>query len=504
MNLPGFSAQRRIDLFPALSGVSLVARVLCSKTLIRSAIAAVAFVCLFAVAATSAGPKTDSCTSASTGQQQLSPADSAALKSALAAYDAGQPKLAEAALLRLTRKYQFNFEANETLGLLYADGKKFTQAVPYLKRAAQAKQGNAIAHANLGAAYLQTGNAAAAVRELTASAKLDPKNTQTQSNLGQALVADKRSAEAAKAFALASALDPANSDLVYNWATALYNAGQNAEAAAVLARIPETERTDSIESLAGDIAEKQGRYKEAVEHIQNAARLNPTEANIYALTVEHMRHWSWQPAIQIAQYGIQKFPDSTRLHLAIGIAHYGHAQYDDAAAVFAELLARQPDNESFGDLLGRSCAAMGNPSVPGCSSLIAFADKHPANAEIAVYAASSILHRPNTEQNLGHAQQLLEQSIRANPRLPDAYYQLAVLQQQLTHWDESVVTLRKAIALLPAYAQAHYRLARAYSHLHQPEQAQAEIALQQRYSQQEKDDLDAKLKEVTTFLTVSR
>ena len=504
MNLLEPSAQGRARRLPVKSGASLAVRAAFAKMLMRSTTYAVAFLCLLAVHASAVQEKKGSShTSVSAGQPQLSAADSAALRSALTAYDARQPQLAEPVLISLTKKYPLNFEANETLGLLYADSKEFARALPYLERAAHAKQKNAIARANLGAAYLQTGDAAAAVRELTTSVELDPKNGQTQSNLGQALVAEKHPAEAAKAFGAAAALDPANGDVAYNWATALYNSGQNTEAAGVLARIPEAERTDSIESLAGDVAEKQGLYREAADHLQNAARLNPTETNIYAVAVELMRHWSWQPAIQIAQYGIQKYPDSSRLQLAVGIAHYGNAQYNDAAAVFAALLSQEPDNESYGDLLGRSCAAIGDSSVPGCSSLIAFAERHPANAEIAVYAASSILHRPGPEQNLGHAQQLLEQSIRANPRLPDAYYQLAVLQQELTHWDDSAATLRKAIALRPAYAEAHYRLARAYSHMHQPEQAQAEIALQQQYSQQEKDDLNAKLKEVTTFLVAS-
>jgi tetratricopeptide (TPR) repeat protein len=484
-------------------GPSPAGQVRCTTSGMRCVTAALALVCLLSFDASATQAEGASHMSSSGGQSQLSPADSAALRSALASFDAGQPQLAEPALLSLAQKYPGNFEANETLGLLYAEKKQYTQAVPYLARAVHGRPGNPIAHSNLGAAYLQTGNITSAIRELTTSAKLDPRNGETQSNLGQALVAGKRPADAARAFGAASALDPADCDLIYNWATALYDAGQNAQAAEVLARIPATKRTDSVESLAGDIAEKQGHYQEAAEHLQNAARLNPTESNIYAVAVELMRHWSWQHAIQTAQYGIQQFPDSTRLQLAAGIAHYGNAQYTDAADIFAALLAREPDNEADGDLLGRSCAAMGDSSTPSCSSLITFAEKHQANAAVAVYAASSILHRPASQQDLGRAQRLLEQSVQADPRLPDAYYQLGVLQQQLTHWDASVSALRQAIALRPAYAEAHYRLARAYSHLHQPEQAQAEIALQQQYSQQAKDELNARLKEVTTFLTAS-
>jgi tetratricopeptide (TPR) repeat protein len=95
----------------------------------------------------------------------------------------------------------------------------------------------------------------------------------------------------------------------------------------------------------------------------------------------------------------------------------------------------------------------------------------------------------------------LEQAAAADPSLADTYYQLGVLDQEETHWQDSTTPLKKAIALNPVFAEAHYRLARAYSHLGRREDAAREIALQQRYAKEQKDSVDARLKEVTTFLT---
>jgi tetratricopeptide (TPR) repeat protein len=237
--------------------------------------------------------------------------------------------------------------------------------------------------------------------------------------------------------------------------------------------------------------------------MQNAARLEPSEANIYDLTIELLRHWSWQPATEIAQFGVQRFPESKRLKMAEGIAYYGNGRYVESSAIFAALLAADPENEDYGSLLGRSCSSMGGSAGPQCGSLIAFAEKHPANAQIAVYAALSILHGPATDQGLEQAQQLLQQAMHANPKLPEAYYQLGVLQQQRLQWNESERSLKKAIELRPTFAEAHYRLARAYSHTDRHELATKEIALQQQYSKQEKEQSDAQLKEVTTFLVAS-
>jgi len=91
-------------------------------------------------------------------------------------------------------------------------------------------------------------------------------------------------------------------------------------------------------------------------------------------------------------------------------------------------------------------------------------------------------------------------TIAANPRLPEAWYQKAVLEQAGLQWKESATALEKAIALRPTYPEAHYRLSRAYAHLGMKDEAQQQIALQQKYSQQAKDSLNAHLQEVVTFL----
>lgn len=433
----------------------------------------------------------------------MSGADTAVLKRALDAYDAGDLNTAEPLLASLATRYSLSYEVNEALGSLYAESDRTEQAIPYLKKACRIQPKQAVAHANLGAAYLKAGHSDAAVTELRLAIQSDPHNSGARSNLGQALLLKQDPAEAVKHFAAASALEPDNSDLKYNLALALYESGSVKEAAVALESIPAAAATDQEEALGGEIAERLGNYQQAFQHYQAAAQKNPSDQNIYALTLELLRHWTWDQAFTIASYGESRYPQSTHFRVAQGIARYGGSKFLESAAIFSGLLAAEPGNALYADLLGRSCGALAEDATAECSGLTEFARQHPENAQAAMYAAASLLHQTAAKQDKEAVKRLLEQAIAADPKSPEAYFQTGVLEQSQLQWKESAVSLEHAIALRPTYPEAHYRLSRAYAHLGMREEAQQQIVLQQKYSQDAKDSLNAHLQEVVTFLVNS-
>ena len=352
----------------------------------------------------------------------LSASDQAKLKRALDSYDQGDLKSAEPLLADLVARYPRNYEASEALGSLYAESDRVDLAIPYLRQARSLSPGEAVAHANLGAAYLKSNRSseeiAEAIVELRLALKTDPHNASTQSNLGQALMLASKPAEAAKAFAAASAHDPSDPGIAYNLALSLFESGSGKEAAEALDRIPVASVTDQTESLAGDIVEKSGDFKQAIKHFQAAARLNPSDYNLYALTVELMRHWTWDEAYKMAAFGASRYPQSTHFLAAQGISQYGGQHYPESVVIFSGLLEKDPDNALYADLLGRSCSAIAEDSSAQCTGLDAFALRHPENAQAATYAAVSLLHRPAAQQEQTEVKRLLEQAIAANPRLP--------------------------------------------------------------------------------------
>ena len=431
--------------------------------------------------------------------QGLSAHDQHELAGALAADDAGHPEQAEQPLLNLVRRYPQNFEISESLGLVYAELGEYKRACPYLEKATKANPKSAVAFANLGSAYLKLGHTADAVNALQQAAKLDPRNAATQTNLGVARMQSHQPRLAAEAFAHAAHFSAPSADLLYNWSVALLNAGEVAEAAAVASRIPNADSSAQVQSLLGDIAEHQGQFKKTVEYYQKAMDLNPTEANIYTLAMEFVRHWTFEPAIKIFDFGLERYPASTLLLSGKGIAEYADNHYTEAASIFSGLLAHDPDNALYAEILGHSCNLLPH-SIPGCSSMITFAETHPSNAQASLYAAESLLHNPADQGASEKAERLLRRATRNDPKLAEGWYELGVLYQQKGHWQESQTALEKCVALQPKLSKAHYRLALAYAHLGQRARAKQEIALQQQYSEQEKDKLNARMQDVTRFV----
>lgn len=432
-------------------------------------------------------------------EKSMSAADASRLDQALKLEDQDRNAEAQPILRQLFLRYPQNLDVAEALGLCLAESGKLDAALPLLERVVRAAPHSAVAFANLGAAYLKRDQPVKAVAALEKARALDPQNVETASSLGSAYLANHQPKQAVEVLAQASALKPQDAAIRYRWATALSLIGDTTQARRVLSDLPAKDTSAPLQSLLGEVSEKEGQYKEAAEHLQAAARLDPSEANLYALGMEFLRHWSFEAAIKIFDFGVTRFPESHRMLLGQGIARYSINDLNLAAPIFAKLLESEPGNAFYADLLGKSCGLMPDAS-PGCERLTSFAERHPEDASAATYAAASMLHRADRPEDWGKAEELLNRAIAHDPAFAEAHFQKGLLDQYKQQWAPSVQELERTVALKPGMSKAHYRLALAYNHLGQVEKAKEEIRLQQKYSEQEKRDLDARFKEVTTFL----
>jgi tetratricopeptide (TPR) repeat protein len=418
----------------------------------------------------------------------------------MAAEDRGDFATAESLLRELHRKHPGVFAVDESLGLLLVQKENFEAALPFLKAAAAEQPDSDAAHANLGAALYRLHRDKEALAEFQIAARLNPGNANTQESLGRLLMEQHRPAEAADAFAAAARLNPEGAGIVLDRAQALLEANQPQTAVAELRSMPDVEQSASAQLLLGDAEEKLGSYQRAAEHYARAVELDPTEPNVWALGVEFLRHWTFDPAIKEFEAAQKKFPNSTRIKLGLGAAYFGGAKYAESIPVFADLLGADPNNALYAELLGMSCTAVAGSNKERCSALVDFAQAHPRNAKVGTYAASMLLTESPDSDRTALAGKLLASALGVDPGSADAHYQMGLLKQNQGDWAGSVPSLEKAVALKPDLSQAHYRLALAYWRTGLKTEGQAEMELQKKYSKQEKEDMDKRLRQITTFI----
>ena len=432
-------------------------------------------------------------------QPNPAPLDSE-FQAAMAARDQGDLERAKATLLDLHRRRPANFAINESLGLIYVAQEKYADALPLLQSAVREQPSSDAAHANLGANYFKLQRNKEALEEYEVAARLNPKNPATQQGLGEVLLDAGKPEQAVDAYTAALEASPNDPDLEFSLATALVAARKFDRARDILEKLPGSDSSADAQVLLGQIDEGKGVPLDAARHFHRAVELDPTEEHVWILGVEYLRHWTFDAAIAEFDAGVQQFPASTRMKVALGASYFGDGKYTKTIPVFAALLDNDKDNALYAELLGMACNAVTESGKAQCSTLIAYAQAHPRDAKANTYAASMLLTETVSAQRTAEARALLQNAIVAEPRFANAQYQMGLLKQQDGDWQGSISNLENAVKLKPDLAQAHYRLALAYWRAGRKEEAEAHMALQKQYSQQEREDLDQRLRQITTFL----
>lgn len=421
-------------------------------------------------------------------------------QTAMAAEDRGDLDQAQAILTRLHIRHPGIFAIDESLGLLFATREKYADALPLLEVAVHEQPSSDAAHANLGAVLYKLHRNQSALNEFMQAVRINPNNFSAQQSLGRLWMERHRPDEAAKALEIALRLQPTDPDLRLDCATALLAADRLDDAQRILSDFTHADQSARAQSLLGDIAEKQGKFQNAAEHLARAAELDPSEENAWRLGNEFLQHWTFTAAIAEFEAASVKFPESTRLRLGLGAAFFGAAQYANAVSVFADLLKNEPGNPKYAELLGIACNAISQTSSPRCRALVSYAQSHPSDAKVATYAAAVLITLNENGQNMALAEQLLKRALAIDPKLPETQFQMGVIMQYRTDWKGSIPYLEHAIKLKPDFAQAHYRLARAYWKTGRKQDGEIQMALQKKYARQEQDDLDRRLRQISRFV----
>lgn len=420
-------------------------------------------------------------------------------QAAMAAEDRGDLDRAEALLFKLHREQPGIFVVDESLGLLLATRGDMDSALRFLQAGEREQPSSDMAHANLGAAYYKLHQNQSAIAEFEQAVQINPNNASSQESLGRLWMDDHQPDEAANAFLAAVRMKPEDPDLKLDCVTVLLQVNRLNEAQKLLSSFTNADRSARAQSLLGELYEKKGSFQEAAESFARAAKLDPSEPNAWRLGYEYLRHWTFDAAVTEFEAASAKFPDSKRLRLGLGAALYGAHHYARAIPVFADLLNTDPNNPLYAGLLGMSCDSPLPTNVPRCAAILGYAQTHPADAKTATYAASWLMKYEDNAQNSVLARNLLERALAANPNLSEAQFQMGRILQDGGNWKGSIPFLERAVKLRPDYADAHYRLARAYWRTGRKRDGLAQMDLYKKFARQEQQDLDRRLRQITTF-----
>jgi tetratricopeptide (TPR) repeat protein len=420
-------------------------------------------------------------------------------QAAMAAENRGDLDQAEAILSTLHQAHPGIYAVDESLGLLIASRGDALRALPLLEAAVREQPSSGAAHANLGAAYYELHRNQMALAEFERAVRLDPRNLSAHKNLGRLALEMHRNAEAAKVFVTAQHLQPDDEDLKLDCVTALLAANLITEAQTMLATVADADHSARAQSLLGEVEESQRHFEAAGKHFDRAVQLEPSEENAWQLGYELLRHWTFSAAISEFEAAAAKFPASKRLRLGLGAALFGAKQYDHAIEVFADLLKEEAGNAALAAPLEIACAAQVQVVNPRCASLVAYAHAHPEDAQAATSAAAWLMLQSDDPQNVAAARKLEEGALAVDPTLPEAQFEMGIILQELQDWKGSIPYLERAVKLKPNYAQAHYRLARAYGRMGRKEEGLAHMELQRKYAKQQVEELDRRLNDLIVF-----
>ena len=362
---------------------------------------------------------------------------------------------------------------------------------------------------SLGGPDRASGSARSAADEQTlrAAAARQPPDFDANRRLGTLLLQQGQPRAALPFLQRASQLKPADYQSSYELALAYASAGEYEPALATLKPLLATYDRAELHHLLGDIDEKQGRSLNAAREYERAARLNPSEGNLFDWGAELLLHRATEPAIQVFSQGNRSFPESVRMLLGLGVAWFAQGSHQKAARYLGQASDLDPSNPHSYLFLGKIQEVESSPSEGIAQRLERFARLHPENAQANYYYAISLWRQSQSEGDAGKLTQagaLLQKAAQLDPSFAAAYLQLGILQAEQKQYPEAISSYQTAIAADPRLPDAHYRLAQACMRTGDQRKARAELQLYHQLSKEKTQQAERERSHMQQFVYTLR
>jgi tetratricopeptide (TPR) repeat protein len=320
---------------------------------------------------------------------------------------------------------------------------------------------------------------------------------------GKLLLDDGKPRDAVPYLARALKLNPNDYGNSYELARAYAGAAEYDEARNLIKTMLTERKSADLHYLLATVEEKSGNPVQAQAEFQEAAKLDPSETNLFDWGMELLTHHATEPAIEVFKNGNRRFPQSARMLSGLAAAFYERGAYDEAlqnACAAADISLRDANPYL---LLGKMQNADRGQSDAPLSRLERFARLQPENPWANYYYALALWKRRKGPQDVStsaHVESLLQKAVHLDPRLANAYFQLGVVYAEKNNLPQAIALYENAVRIDPQLPEAHYRLAQAYVASGQTDKSQREIALYKQNAKARADAADRERREVQQFV----
>ncbi|MBT9333174.1 tetratricopeptide repeat protein [Paracidobacterium acidisoli] len=424
-------------------------------------------------------------------------------EAAVAQYNAGHLPEAAAQLEAMLPVVPNSFEVHELLGQVYASESQNAKAVAQFQAAVRLKPDSAAARTNLAASLLRAGNSALAGEQFRRARELEPSNYDANHNLGEFYIQSGKLAEALPFLEQAQHLRPTAYDNGYDLAQARFLTGHLADARQLVQSLIQQNNAAELHALLGQIDEKDGKFLDAANELETAAHMDPSEDNLFNWAGELLLHRTYEPAIQIFQEAVRRYPKSPRLWIGLGVAVYWRGRYDEAVKALVTAADLNPSDSRCYFFLSK--VYDNSPTQAGDVLRVfrRYAELQPHNA-LAQYDYAMSLWREKRaggmNPDLVEVQSLLERSAALDPASSDARLQLGNLYFDQHEYDKSIPEYESALKLNQNLPDAHYRLGQAWARTGQKDRAQSEFQLYKTLRAQHLAETDKEAADIQEFV----
>ena len=275
----------------------------------------------------------------------------------------------------------------------------------------------------------------------------------------------------------AQRLNPEDYVNSYDLALAYFESGALADARGAIATLLKRRDRAELHNLLGDLEEKEGHIEQAARQYEIAARMDPSEKNLFDLGGDLLLHRGFEPALKVFEFGTARYPPSGRLRVGLGVALYSLGRYGKAIEALCQAVDLDPKDTKALDFLGKMYDVAPEQAENVTSRLARFAKMYPDNPAANYYYALSLRRRTAAPdiKDFSQPEALLLKAVKLNPRFAGAYYALGLLYEDESQPAKAMDAYEHATRAEPHFGKALYRLARLHEANGQRELAQREF-----------------------------